>query len=99
MHTHPRPHTLTPTLVALTPHTHTLPPPSSLAVSYGSLEVVSGLTIAATHPHPHPPTPSSVSYGSLEVVSGLTIAALEDLGHYLGNYTATGCMAWVFKQG
>ena len=40
-----------------------------------------------------------MSYGMLDTVSPITIAAMEDLGHYLGNYTAAGCMSWGYRQG
>lgn len=40
-----------------------------------------------------------MSYGGAGVVSTLTLAALEDLGHYLANYSNAGCMAWGNQQG
>ena len=40
-----------------------------------------------------------MAYGDGSMVSGMTIAMLEDLGMYLGDYSATACMSWGKKQG
>jgi len=40
-----------------------------------------------------------MSYGHQAVVSFVTLAAMEDLGFYLANYSAAGCMAWGYRQG
>mmetsp|Transcript_23863 Transcript_23863/g.47661 ORF Transcript_23863/g.47661 Transcript_23863/m.47661 type:complete len:867 (-) Transcript_23863:457-3057(-) len=40
-----------------------------------------------------------MSYGRRATVSSLTLAAMEDLGFYLANYSAAGCMSWGYKQG
>ncbi len=40
-----------------------------------------------------------MAYGDGSDVSGMTIAMLEDLGMYLGDYSATACMSWGKKQG
>lgn len=33
-----------------------------------------------------------MAYGEGSLVSGLTLAVMEDIGHYLGNYSASQCM-------
>ena len=38
-------------------------------------------------------------YGGRSTVSAITLAVMEDLGFYLGNYTAAGCMAWGHGEG
>ena len=40
-----------------------------------------------------------MSYGHSSTVSAITLAAMEDLGYYLGNYSAAQCMAWGRSQG
>lgn len=40
-----------------------------------------------------------MSYGHQSVVSAVTLGAMEDLGFYLANYSAAGCMAWGYQQG
>ena len=40
-----------------------------------------------------------MAYGSNHVISAFTLAMLEDLGHYLANYSAAGCMWWGRNQG
>lgn len=40
-----------------------------------------------------------MAYGDGSDVSGMTIAMLEDLGMYLGDYSATACMSWGKNQG
>ena len=40
-----------------------------------------------------------MSYGHDDIVSSITLAAMEDLGFYLANYTAAGCMSWGRRQG
>jgi len=37
--------------------------------------------------------------GGPALVSSITLAAMEDLGHYLSNYSKAGCMHWGYKQG
>ncbi|KAL1524533.1 hypothetical protein AB1Y20_019426 [Prymnesium parvum] len=37
--------------------------------------------------------------GGPAVISSITLAAMEDLGHYLANYSNAGCMYWGYKQG
>ena len=40
-----------------------------------------------------------MSYGGAATVSSVTLAAMEDLGFYLGNYSAAQCMSWGRNQG
>lgn len=40
-----------------------------------------------------------MSYGFQPHVSSITLAAMEDLGFYLANYSAAGCMSWGRQQG
>ena len=40
-----------------------------------------------------------MSYGFREAVSSITLAAMEDLGHYVANYSAAQCMGWGRAQG
>jgi len=40
-----------------------------------------------------------MSYGGRAVVSTVTLAAMEDLGHYVANYSAAQCMHWGRAQG
>ena len=40
-----------------------------------------------------------MSYGENSLVSAFTLAMMEDLGHYLGNYSNAQCMYWGLNQG
>ena len=40
-----------------------------------------------------------MSYGFREMISSITLAAMEDLGHYVANYSAAQCMSWGRNQG
>ncbi len=40
-----------------------------------------------------------LSYSNSGIISHFTLAVFEDLGYYVGNYTATKCMAWGAKRG